>query len=84
MPVLQQWVIDARLIVGCDSRDERDAASTLEQRVRQAIQDPSSVDRFEGLSLGESRHLIHDAWLFDGVAPAEPRAKRAKPKSVKM
>lgn len=78
MPVLQQWVIDARLMVGCDSRDERDAASILEQRVRQAIQD-SSVDRLGGLSLGESRHLIQDAWLFDGVAPAEPRAKRAKP-----
>lgn len=71
-PDFQQLVIDARLIVWCDSGDEPDAASGLENRVRRAMRDPSGVDRFGGWSLGESTHLINDAWLFDGVAPAEP------------
>ncbi len=71
-PDFQQLVVDARLIVWCDSSDEPEPASGLEQRVRRAMRDPSSVERFGGWSLGESTHLINDAWLFDEVAPAEP------------
>ena len=83
----RQWIakVPNHHLEGRESIHDEDLEkheSTLEQRVRQAIQDPSSVDRFRGWSLGESRHLINDAWLFDGVAPAEPQAKRAKPKSA--
>lgn len=71
-PDFQQLVIDARLVIWCDSSDEPDCSSGLEQRVRSAMREPASVERFGGWSLGESTHLINDAWLFDGVAPPEP------------
>jgi CRISPR-associated protein Cas5t len=71
-PDFQQLIIDARLLVWCDSDDENDPSLGLEERVRQAMRDPSSVERFGGWSLGESTHLINDAWLFDGAAPSEP------------
>ena len=70
-PDFQQLVIDARLLVWCDTPDEPDPTSGLEQRVRRAMRDPSSVDRFGGWSLGESTHLINDAWLHE-EAPSDP------------
>lgn len=71
-PDFQQLIIDARLVIWCDSSEEIDVAQGLEQRVRQAMRNPSTVERFGGWSLGESTHLINDAWLFDGIAPPEP------------
>lgn len=71
-PDFQQLIIDARLVIWCDSGDERDVPSGLEQRVRDAMRDPSTVERFGGWSLGESTHLINDAWLFEGVPPPDP------------
>lgn len=69
-PDYQQLVIDAHLVVYCDSGDEVGPGDSLEARVRRAFADPSTVDRFGGWSLGESTHLINDAWLYgDGAAP---------------
>lgn len=70
-PDFQQLIIDARLLIWCDSSDENDISTGLEERVRRAMRDPTSIDRFGGWSLGESTHLINDAWLFDGGAPPE-------------
>jgi CRISPR-associated protein Cas5t len=49
----------------CDSSDEVDPSAGLEQRIVRAFREPSSIERFGGWSLGESTHLINDAWLFE-------------------
>lgn len=59
-PDYQQLVMDADLIVVCDSSEEVDPATGLADRVRKALSDPASVERFGGLSLGESTHLVND------------------------
>jgi CRISPR-associated protein Cas5t len=74
-PDFQQLLINAELMMWCDSADEPDPAAGLEARVRAAVTNPSSVDRFGGWSLGESTHLINDLWLRDdGVPPSACRA----------
>ncbi len=50
-----------------DSSEEKNSAGHLEERVAAAL-DPSSrrsVDRFGGLSLGESTHLVDSVWRLD-------------------
>lgn len=37
----------------------------IEARVRSAFQNPESIERFGGWSLGESSHLINDANVLD-------------------
>ena len=74
-PDFQQLMVDADLMIWCDSGDEPDPSMGLEARVRAAIRDPASVDRFGGWSLGESTHLINDVWAHDDGAP--PSACRA-------
>jgi CRISPR-associated protein Cas5t len=68
-PDFQQLIIDARLAIWCDSAEEPEPSVGLEHRVRRAIQDPASVDRFGGWSLGESTHLINDVWLHESGHP---------------
>ena len=60
-----------QLLTGCDlmiwlDRGSETGSPTLEARVLAAFKDPSSVERFGGWSLGESAHLINDAWLITG------------------
>lgn len=64
-PDYQQLVAGADLLIVCDSAEEL-ARPTLEERVATALRDPGSVDRFGGLSLGESTHLVNDVWLLRG------------------
>ncbi|ABF89647.1 fruiting body developmental protein S (CRISPR-associated) [Myxococcus xanthus DK 1622] len=74
-PDQQQLVIDARLVVWCDSREEPDSGESLEDRVVRAMREPGSVTRAGGWSLGESTHLINDARLLpEGRPPAGCRA----------
>jgi CRISPR-associated protein Cas5t len=74
-PDFQQLVVDSAVMIWCDSAEEADPASGLEARVRTAMQAPGSVERFGGWSLGESTHLINDAWVHaDGVPPSACRA----------
>lgn len=74
-PDFQQLILQSELMIWCDSSGEPDPAQGLEGRVRKAITDPASIDRFGGWSLGESTHLINDVWLCeDGVPPEECRA----------
>jgi CRISPR-associated protein Cas5t len=68
-PDFQQLVVDADLVVWCDSSDEPEPERGLETRVREALEAPSTIDRFGGWSLGESTHLINDVWVLDGAAP---------------
>ncbi len=68
-PDYQQLMMNADLIVWCDSNAEPDPASGLEARVVRTIREPSTVDRFGGLSLGESTHLVNDVKLIEGDFP---------------
>ena len=64
-PDYQQLLSGVELVVWLDSRGEQ-AAPTLEERVLGAL-DPSArgeVQRFGGLSLGESTHLVDEATLL--------------------
>lgn len=74
-PDLQQLLVEARLVIWCDSAGEPEGQEGLEHRVVRALREPGSVERAGGWSLGESTHLINDAWLLpDGRPPAECRA----------
>jgi CRISPR-associated protein Cas5t len=74
-PDFQQLVLEAELMIWCDSRDETSSGERLEERVTRAMRSPETVERFGGWSLGESTHLINDASLAAGGAP--PRRCRA-------
>jgi CRISPR-associated protein Cas5t len=67
-PDFQQLVIDADLVVWCDSSDE-ESTDPLESRVVAALEQPAGVERFGGWSLGESSHLINDAFLLRSANP---------------
>lgn len=68
-PDLQQLVLDADLVVWCDSGGERTPGPTLETRVETAMREPERIERFGGWSLGESTHLVNDATLLPSAAP---------------
>lgn len=74
-PDFQQLVLNADVVIWCDSSDEPDPTHGLESRVIAAVQNPSTVNRFGGWSLGESTHLINDMWLLENGTP--PGACRA-------
>ncbi len=66
-PDYQQLLTDVRLIIWLDSSEESDQQETLEHRVRRAL-DPAqrgAIERFGGLALGESTHMV------DIVSPLE-------------
>ena len=59
-PDYQQLLTDVRLIIWLDSSEEPDQQETLERRVQRAL-DPAergTIERFGGLSLGESTHMV--------------------------
>jgi CRISPR-associated protein Cas5t len=71
-PDYQELVLRSDLLLICDSSDERsESGSTLEQRLRDAFERPKTVKRFGGWSLGESSHLVNDAWLLRGATLPE-------------
>lgn len=57
-PDFQQIVSGSDLLIWLDSRNEASGATSLEERVRTALDNPASIHRFGGLSLGESTHLV--------------------------
>lgn len=65
-PDYQQLLSPIELVIWLDSSEESSEVPTLEQRVRAALERPSSVQRFGGLSLGESTHLVNDVNLLSG------------------
>ncbi len=71
-PDFQQLVINTELLIFCDRGAEPAESESLEERVIRALRDPSSISRFGGWSLGESTHLINDAWLLPDAAPPAP------------
>ncbi|MXX40100.1 MAG: type I-MYXAN CRISPR-associated protein Cas5/Cmx5/DevS [Gemmatimonadetes bacterium] len=67
-PAQQELLTGAQLVLWVDSSDERESAPYLEQRVEDALTRPELIERFGGLSLGESTHLVDEAKLFLGSA----------------
>jgi CRISPR-associated protein Cas5t len=57
-PDYQELLSDIRFVVWVASGQDA-ARPTLPERLRQAISQPETVDRFGGLSLGESRDLVN-------------------------
>jgi CRISPR-associated protein Cas5/DevS len=66
-PDYQQLLTHVELLVWLNSGNELSEVR-LEDRVRQALKDPSSVHRFGGLSLGESTRLVDEASDFARVS----------------
>ena len=66
-PDWQELLSDVRLVVGVrDGRAEplAEERGTLRTRVEEAFDHPERIDRFGGLSLGESTHLIDGVWRW--------------------
>lgn len=59
-PDYQQLLSDVEVIVWLDSTKEQTSGSTLEQRVRGVFDNPGTVNRWGGLCLGESSHLVDE------------------------
>jgi CRISPR-associated protein Cas5t len=64
-PDYQQLLAPVELVLWVDSTDEPGERARLEQRVRTALANPREVDRFGGLSLGESTHLVDEVQLLE-------------------
>ena len=67
-PAQQELLTGVQLVLWVDSSDERESAPYLEQRVENALTRPELLERFGGLSLGESTHLVDEVKLFSGSA----------------
>jgi CRISPR-associated protein Cas5/DevS len=66
-PDYQELLTNVRVVIWIDSTDEVDQKLVLEERVSIAIANPSSIDRFGGLSLGESSHLVDEVSFIDCI-----------------
>lgn len=65
-PDFQQLLSGIRLVIWLDSAEESGGGENLESRVQAAL-DPSqrgAIERFGGLSLGESTHLVDEVCLW--------------------
>jgi CRISPR-associated protein Cas5t len=60
-PDFQEILSGIKIVVGIDSSEDK---NNLENRIREALTHPEKIDRFGGLSLGESRDLIDDIQIF--------------------
>lgn len=77
-PDYQQLLTDIRLLIWLDSSDEHGEGPKLEERVRGAFQNPATINRFGGLSLGESTHMV------DEVSPLERVQERLETQEVRL
>lgn len=62
----QQLLTGVRLVLWLDSTEEIAGNPSLEQRTKNALIHPEANNRFGGLSLGESTHLVDEVKLFEG------------------
>lgn len=82
IPDFQELRLRNDIMIWLDSSEEQGNLS-LEDRVRGAFLDPGAIDRFGGLSLGESTHLVNDAWLVpDGRPPSDCRTFVLEPEGT--
>lgn len=69
-PDYQKLLTGIEFFVWIDSSSET-SSPNLSTRIRQAFADPSLINRFGGLSLGESRDLVNAVDLIDAPRVAE-------------
>lgn len=62
-PDYQELLTDIRFVVWIDGSKDKAVGANLAERISQAFANPSSVNRFGGLCLGESRDLVNDVCL---------------------
>jgi CRISPR-associated protein Cas5t len=67
-PDWQQLATGTLLTIWVDDGDEVPSES-LETRVKAALAHPDTIDRFGGLSLGESTHLVNQVSVIAGEPP---------------
>ncbi len=72
-PDYQQLLSNIRLTMWIDSSDEDATTESLELRIREALSPDKrgSIDRFGGLSLGESSHLVDEVSFIDRLDKTE-------------
>lgn len=73
-PDFQELLTGVRLAIWLDSSQETNQGPFLEDRVNLALDHPERIDRFGGLSLGESTHLVDEVTRLDGQSPISVRA----------
>ncbi|MEM9541482.1 MAG: type I-MYXAN CRISPR-associated protein Cas5/Cmx5/DevS [Cyanobacteria bacterium P01_E01_bin.42] len=66
-PDFQEVLCGIDFVVGVDSQGDR---NDLEARIVNALRHPETVDRFGGLSLGESRDLVNDIRILEELPEA--------------
>lgn len=59
-PDFQELLTGVHLAIWLDSTEEAVGGLSLEERVETALNHPERIDRFGGLSLGESTHLVDE------------------------
>ncbi len=69
-PDYQELLTNIQLAIWLDSTEESVVGPSLEERVGVALDHPERIDRFGGLSLGESTHLV------DEIRPIRPELSR--------
>lgn len=70
-PDYQELLTDIQFVVWVDGSKNQAVGASLPERISQAFANPSSVDRFGGLCLGESRDLVNDVKLLQPTDKAE-------------
>ncbi|MBX6312321.1 MAG: type I-MYXAN CRISPR-associated protein Cas5/Cmx5/DevS [Isosphaeraceae bacterium] len=59
-PDYQELLTNTELVIWLDSAEEQFEGPSLAERVAIALDQPSRIERFGGLSLGESTHLVDE------------------------
>jgi CRISPR-associated protein Cas5t len=75
-PDYQQLLSPVELVIWLDSTGEPAGTDTLETRVCHALQQPETVSRFGGLSLGESTHLVDEVQPLERYFAGKQYARR--------
>ena len=75
-PDFQQLLSPVELVIWIDSTGEPAGMENLEARVSRALQHPEVIDRFGGLSLGESTHLVDEVQVLDRYLASQAYARR--------
>jgi len=73
-PDYQELLTGVRLAIWLDSTEEIEPRPGLEARVGVALDHPERIDRFGGLSLGESTHMVDEVTRLPGPPPGPVRA----------
>lgn len=73
-PDFQELLTNVRLAIWLDSTQEIGPDPSLEDRLNLALDHPERIDRFGGLSLGESTHMVDEVARLADSTPVSARA----------